>query len=147
MLLFSWKVWFHLYVYFTNQPRLVSLQKLLWIRAKDKGKHSVLVDDSGGEDNDHQHHEITTPATSGYDIGRKLLNLGLYGIDEEKIDGTEASEKGWINKQAPMLTAAEVAAKKKRKKVIWPNPWAIFCFSKSEASWNKLNVTISMNDF
>ena len=56
------------------------------------------------------------PATSGYDIGRKLLTLGLYGIDEEKLDGLQASDKSWA-KSEPAPSAAEASAKKKKKKV------------------------------
>uniref|UniRef100_A0A7M5X4G9 SEC7 domain-containing protein n=1 Tax=Clytia hemisphaerica TaxID=252671 RepID=A0A7M5X4G9_9CNID len=74
----------------------------------------VTADESGTDDT---HEDIVTPATSGYDIGRKLLSLGLYGIDEEKMDGAQAS-KCFTSKQVPAPSAAEAAAKKKKKKAL-----------------------------
>ena len=72
------------------------------------------AEESGTEEGDH--HEINVPATSGYDIGRKLLSLGLYGIDEEKLDNKSKSDKGLAN-IGPTPSAAEALAKKKKKKV------------------------------
>lgn len=79
----------------------------------------ITADESGTEDTDQHHaHEMATPATSGYHIGRKLLSLGLYGIDEEKLEATKNGGKTWQNPQAPILTPVEISARKKKKKLL-----------------------------
>ena len=77
----------------------------------------VVEDESGGEDIEDVHH--TGLSTSGYAVGKRLLGMGLGGINKEKID--EARKNNVIVKdeaqQKSTPTFEEIVSQKKRKKV------------------------------
>lgn len=77
----------------------------------------VVEDESGGEDIEDVHH--TGLSTSGYAVGKRLLGMGLGGINKEKID--EARKNNTVVKdeaqQKSIPTFEEIVLQKKRKKV------------------------------
>lgn len=59
----------------------------------------------------------TAVSTSGYAVGKRLLNLGLYGMDKDKMESTQKDAASPDLSEVPAPTAAEIAARKKKKKV------------------------------
>ena len=77
----------------------------------------VVEDESGCEDIEDVQH--TGLSTSGYAVGKRLLGMGLGGINKEKID--EARKNNVILKdeaqQKSTPTFEEIVLQKKKKKV------------------------------
>lgn len=65
-----------------------------------------------------QYDTHTAVSTSGYAVGKRLLNLGLYGMDKEKVAAGQKDRCSPLLSGLPAPTAAEIVARKKRKKVL-----------------------------
>ena len=74
-----------------------------------------LVDyESGPDDVDLSH---TALSTSGYAVGKRLLDMGLGGINREKIDESNKNRAISDVSDINIPSAEDIVAQKKRKKV------------------------------